>query len=462
MSEQPYGIQTKLNAGERKIGVWGTGFIGFSSMAYYANSGIKCIGYDPDAERVKRINEGDVPVHYDMESWLGFETAALANERLVEATTQYEDLLSEEIPVHFLAIPTENDGLPWGGALRKTIERLSMFTEDRPDEPILIVIESTLTPGMTEDIVFPILRDSSLNVGEDVLVGVAPRRDWFVAPNKTLDKIPRVFGGQNRRTTEYMRSVLEIICNNLISAPDHEHAELIKCIENAYRHVGIALANQLARAYPNMDMRTVLQLVGTKWNVPTYYPSVGIGGYCVPVASQYVLSGTEYKERLSLLRAAIETDKEQPYIAADALAERGVDSVAILGLAYKGDLKVDVLSPTIPIVNRLRKHDINVLVNDPYFEDDYIQRATGVDSIPFPEGLCGAEAVLLVADHRRYSYFPNNKVMDALTSCSLVVDNHRVWEDLPFEENGIEYIYTGGPGWLQPVIRDANPSMNVD
>jgi nucleotide sugar dehydrogenase len=231
---------------------------------------------------------------------------------------------------------------------------------------------------------------------------------------------------------------------------------LIKSVENAYRHVGISLANQLARAYPDIDMREVLKLVGTKWNVPTYYPSVGTGGYCIPVASQYVLAGTDHEEELTILDETVETDKQQPMIVADALAERGVSSVAILGLAYKGDLRVDVLTPTVPITSRLQEHGIDVSIHDPFYDDEYIEERTDAEGVEFPEGLAGKDAVLIVADHREYTYFPHGRVLDELDQCSAVVDNHRVWEDIPFDEHGIEYVYTGGEGWLTPVIGDRN------
>lgn len=447
MAEATENIQYKLRNGKRKIGVWGTGFIGFSTMAYFAREGIQCIGYDIDNNRVARINDGETPVHYDMESWFGFNVAPLTEEGLLRATQDEEEIMSPDVPVHFISVPTERDGEPWGGALEQTVERIAEY-ETLPEEPLLLIVESTLTPGMTEDIVLPAVRDSPLALGEDVVVGVAPRRDWFISSDKTLENIPRVFGGQDQRTTEYMESVLGIVCNELEPAPDHNHAELIKSVENAYRHVGITLANQLDRAYPDIDMRTVLRLVGTKWNIPTYHPSVGIGGYCVPVASQYVLAGTEYEDELSILQQTIETDQEQPSVVADAIADHGVDTVTVLGLAYKGDLKVDVLSPTVPIVDSLQQHGIDVRVNDPFYSDQYIEERTGATSVAFPEGLDGTDAVVIVADHSHYSYLPNQRVVETLDSASLVVDNHAIWEDVPLEEHGIEYAYTGAEGWL--------------
>lgn len=446
----PTDIASKLRAGERSVGVWGNGFIGFSTMAHFAESGINCVGYDIDDNLVASINDGEIPVD-NLEYWLGFETEPLVKDGLFEATTNESRLLKEDVAVHFLAIPTEKDGIPWDGALRDVMQQLVTIAADR-EEPILVVVESTLTPGTSEDVIVPIIEESDLTLGEDLLFGVAPRRDWFISPDKNLRSLPRVFGGADERTTELMERVLGVVCRNLVPAPDHEHAELVKSIENAYRHVGITLANQLSRGYPDTDMREVLQLVGTKWNIPTYHPSVGTGGYCIPLASQYALQGSKHEEELSLLSETIETDRQQPRIVADAIAERGIDSTVVLGLAYKGDVKVDTLSPTLPIVDRLVERGVDVSVHDPHYDDRYIEDATDVESVSFPDGLKGTEAVLIVAGHRKYTYTTHESILDALDECALVLDNQRIWEEIAFDETDIEYVYTGGEGWLTPAL----------
>lgn len=448
-AERVTALKRRLQAGEVKIGVWGAGFIGFSTMAYFANRGIKTVCYDIDEQRVEAINEGAIPIN-NLEYWLGFETEPLVEDGLMEATTDETAILNEDVLVHLIAVPTEKDGKPWDGALSNTIETLTRFSETEFDAPRLVVVESTLTPGMADDVVMPILEESALSVGEDIFFGVAPRRDWFISPDKNLESLPRVYGGQDEFTADFMESVLGIVCQNLVRAPDYQHAELVKSIENAYRHVGITLANQLSAAYPDIDMREVLRLVGTKWNIPTYHPSVGTGGYCIPLSSQYVLQGTDQEEHLSILHETIESDREQPRVVADAFAEREIDSVAILGLAYKGDVKVDILSPTVPIAKRLSEHGIPVSVHDPYYDEDHIEAQTGAQSIEFPEGLANQDAVLVVADHRRYTYLPDNEILEELGSCSLVLDNHRIWDDIGLEDAGVEYCYTGDAGWLSP------------
>jgi nucleotide sugar dehydrogenase len=460
MDADPAALKRSLSDGDAEIGIWGNGFIGFSTMANFANNGFACRGYDIDADLVDTINDGEVPID-TLEYWLGFDTEPLVDEGLMRATTDPTELQDPSVRVHFVAVPTEKEGEPWAGPLEDVVSKIVEIPASS-SEPLVVIIESTLTPGMTEDVVFPIVEASDLELGEELLLGVAPRRDWFTSKDKHLVDIPRVFGGQNETATEHVESVLQEVCKNLVAASDHAHAEIVKSVENAYRHIGIALANQLSRSYPDTDMREVLELAATKWNIPAYFPSVGIGGYCIPVASKYVLSGATNESELSLLQETIKTDQEQPLLVADSLVDRGVDTVTILGLAYKGDIKVDILSPTKQIASRLLDQGVDVKVNDPYFDDEYISRVTGAEGVSFPEGLSGSDAVVLVADHRRYSYVQNDRILGTLDEGSLVIDNSRLWEDIPFEDAGVEYYYTGADGWLGGATtagKEADPQL---
>ncbi|MCK5547791.1 MAG: UDP-N-acetyl-D-mannosaminuronic acid dehydrogenase, partial [Thermoplasmata archaeon] len=251
-----------------------------------------------------------------------------------------------------------------------------------------------------DKIVLPILEQAGISVGKDIMYGVAPRRDWFVSPEKSLKRLPRVFGGTTKGTTSLMRDVLSVVCDNLVPAPDHKHAEMVKSVENAYRHMDITLANQLSLAYPGVDVTEILRLVGTKWNIGTYHPSFGTGGYCIPLSSQYVLLGAEKPEHLTILRDTIESDKSQPAVVAKSLVMRGVKKVGILGLAYKGDIKVSILSPAISIAKKLTELGVDVKVNDPYYTKEEIMKIAGTGSFEFPEGLAEFDAVLIVADHQ--------------------------------------------------------------
>jgi len=442
------GLKEDLLNGDKRIGIWGTGFIGFTTMANMAFNGVRCIGFDVEKEKADTINKGDIPIE-NLEYWLGFDIKNLVGNGVLKATTDWKEMMRGDIAVHFVCIPTEKGGEPYDDILIDVIKKLTELKDVKSNTPPLIIVESTLTPGRSDKIVMPIFKKAGVKVGHDILYGVAPRRDWFVSAEKSLLKLPRVFGGTNKKTTDLIREVLSVVCENLVPAPDHKHAEMVKSIENAYRHMDITLANQLSLAYPNINMTEVLKLVGTKWNVGTFSPSMGTGGYCIPISSAYVLLGADRPEHLTLLRETLETDKRQPEIIAESLAKRGVRKVGILGLAYKGDIKVSILSPTIRMAKKLLELGVDVKVNDPYYSKAEILKIAGTDSFEFPDGLREFDAVLIVADHQHYRSTPHNAILASLMGCKLVLDNTEIWRDIDFKSKGIEYHVAGDAGWIK-------------
>ncbi len=299
-----------LKNGKKGIAIWGLGYIGYSSMAYFARAGVKCLGYDLIETRVKQIKEtgkieqkGKTSIP-NLNFWLGFDVEHMFNDGLINATHNWEELISNDYPVHLIAVPTEKvteDGghKPFHGYLKDVFQKLITFKDVKTDYAPLIIVESTLSQNVLDEDIIPLIENNGLKIGEDLLLGVAPRRDWFVDPDKTLKTIPRVVGGTTKETTELMKEVLELISNTILKADDHKHAAIVKSIENAYRQVEITLANQLSVAYPDLNMRDILKLVGTKWNIGTYYPGFGIGGYCLD-GNEWVV--VKHQEKIEFIR----------------------------------------------------------------------------------------------------------------------------------------------------------------
>lgn len=417
-------------------------------MANFAAQGVSCVGTDVSENIVSTINVGKTPVP-NMEYWLGFDPKYLVKAGMMTATVDWKKVLTPEFPVHMVAIPTEKDDQPWDGALDDVMQKIAAHPP-KSSGPPLVIIESTLTPNKTDELVLPTFEKQGLRVGKDVLLGVAPRRDWFISPEKNLRSLPRIVGGTTPETTKLMIEVLSIVCDRLVPAPDHKHAEIVKSVENAFRHVEITLANQLSLAFPSLNMVEVLKLVGTKWNVGVFHPSFGSGGYCIPVSSKYVLEGAEIPEYLTILKETISTDSNMPVILADRVADRGFKKVGILGLSYKGDLKVHVLSPTIRIVKRLKELGVDVRVNDPYYFDDEIKQLTGASSFAFPDQLPEFDSILIVAGHRLYRAIPEKRLKSYLTNCRLIIDNlEETWRNFDWKSTNIQYHVAGDRHWIK-------------
>ena len=429
------------------IAVWGTGYIGLSTMMYFAKKGVKSIGFDIDIKKVKQINKGILPI-VELQSWFGFKIKPFIKKKKLSATNNLNDLFDKKISTHFIAIPTEKDGKPYFKILFKVLKNIVNIIKNRPrKEKIVVIIESTLTPKFSEKKIIPFFKSKNIFPGKDFIFAVAPRRDWFVEGTKSLENLDRVFGSTDKISSKYVKSILSIVCKKLHEASSHRVSEMVKSIENAYRHVEITLANQLSLAYPKENMREVLKLVGTKWNIGTFYPGFGSGGYCIPLSSQYVLQNVNKSKDLTLLRETIKTDKNINLLIARSLVKKKYKNVGVLGLSYKGNLKVNILSPVIPFVKELKKHKMNVKVFDPYYSKKEIYEILRVKSFRFPQDLKQFDCLILAVDHDIFKK-NTNLTFKNLNKVNFILDNNGVWEKFKNKLKKYNYHVSGNTGWI--------------
>ena len=209
----------------------------------------------------------------------------------------------------------------------------------------------------------------------------------------------------------------------------------------------ITLANQLSLAYPNENMREVLKLVGTKWNIGTFFPGFGTGGYCIPLSSQYVLKDIKDKKKLTLLRETIKTDNNINIKIAKSFIKKKFKKIGILGLSYKGNLKVSTLSPTIPFVNYIKKNsDISLQIYDPYFSEKEIKKILNIRCFKFPSDLKKFDCLVIFIDHDEFKI--SSKILDKhLKKTRFILDNMGVWENYKLNFN-INYHISGDKNWI--------------
>lgn len=438
-----------LQNGTYRIGVWGTGYIGCSTMAAFARKGIRSIGVDTNVVRVEKINSGKV-IARNFEQFLGCKLKPLVAKGMMRATNDWKELLRDDIVVHFIAVPTEKNGLENFDALIDVFRKLTQLRQVKTKMPHLVIIESTLTPNVLRGMLQKHLHKKGFLIGKDILVGAAPRRDWFISPDKSLETLPRVMGGSTAFTTKLMGAVLALVCTHVVEAEDHLHAALVKCVENAFRCVNISLANQLAFAYPHMDIVKVLEMAGTKWNMGTYTPSFGIGGYCIPLAPQYLIHDSHYPDELSICKEALKAVRHHPEKVVEQLVKQKVKRVGILGGCYKRDIPVHVLSPALAIIRELKKRKISVKLCDEYMSHDphIAQKECGnITFFDFPRGLAEFDALLIVADHEQFRTAKIQTIKRYLTGCKIIYDGTGMWQHVPWKK-GLAYHRIGSKDWI--------------
>ena len=423
----------ELLEGDSEIIIFGAGYIGYSTSAFFAKKGISSILIDIDIEKVNTINQGNPPYN-DMKTWLGFDIEQFS--QLIKATSDWHKIISKGNPVYFIAVNTELNGEPWEEALKDVCSKIAKD----PNQP-LIIVESTVAPGWTDKIIKPIL-------GSKSKVIIAPRRDWFTLPGMTVETLDRVIGSTNKKALEEAYDILSIVSSKIHKASDYRISEMVKAVENAYRQVGISLSYQLSLAYPNLDIREVLELCSTKWNMDNYYPSIGIGGYCIPIAPKYVMFGTD--SPISIFKESMETERLMPEIIAENLLKHDIRSVCILGIAYKGNLKVHVSSASLRLARILLDKGFEVGINDPLYTKDELLKLSSALILDFPDEIYGFDCVIVACDHNQYKAILKEKLYESLKGCKKILDCFGIWSELKskFKKMGIEYHIVGDKNWL--------------
>ncbi|RLF09122.1 MAG: hypothetical protein DRJ62_07270 [Thermoprotei archaeon] len=433
-------LRSKLLKGEAKIAVWGSGYIGFSTAAFYAVKGVKSICYDINPRIVEAISRGQPPPHIPtLQDWVPFKLSdAMPN---IEATLDYKRVVSDDkVAVHFIAVNTERNGRPWKEALEDVVSKICEGGKK------LVVIESTITPSWV---------DWVLDKLRGFKVAVAPRRDWFDDPSKTLESLPRVVGANSREALEEAKEVLGIVCKHLVEVSDCKVAAIVKAYENAQRFLNIILAEEFARAYPELNAIEVYRAAATKWNVQYLEARLGIGGYCIPLAPQYIIESATVKEELKALHAGIQEwfERRQLNSVISSITRRAPKRgrIAVLGLSYKRDTRVPWLSPSIELVKKLIEMGYEVYVHDPYFKPSELEEL-GIGEAKYvsvEEAISSADVVVLSIGHRAYRSINPLTLTDELRGKHLL-DVEGIWEHAKEElvNRGVQYYRVGDQNWL--------------
>ncbi len=433
-----------VRSGEIGAGVWGCGHIGASALFHLAVAGVRCAGYDLSEARVRDIEAGRFLATAVTHPAPRAATPDTATAPLrIRASTDWRDMVDQNIGLHLVCVPTDHGRDPSSTALENVLPRIcEVIRESGPGRwPRLIIIESTIVPSWLDDIVLPTIAACGLVLGRDVYVGAAPRRDWFSGEEHTLRTLPRVVGGTAPEATELMAAFYSLICQTIKPAKDAHHAALTKVVENALRYHGISFANALAVGLPRYDTAHVLALASSKWNIPYYHPSLGIGGHCIPLAPQYLVAEAGVGN-MGLIEQTVEFNAgyfERLYTTSLARLLEGRRRIAVLGLAYTPDARMEKLSPAFSVLRTLGHEGRAVRLHDPYYTPEEIRDLAGVETLAFPEDLADYDGVVLVTAHTPYLH---EEIERHVAPDAVIVDNFGAWRDRRFPA-GVTYHEVG-------------------
>lgn len=400
----------KLETKSATIGVVGLGYVGLPLAVEKAKAGYNVIGFDVQEEKVAKVNKG--------ENYIGDvlpeDLENLVFSGRLSATADYSFI--KEVDALAICVPTPLD--IYKHPNMKYVESSAKAIAQNFTKGTLVVLESTTYPGTTEELIKPILEESGLVCGEDFFLAYSPER---VDPGNKQFKTkntPKVVGGITPECTK----VAATMYRNVLEGEIHEVsspsvAEMEKILENTFRNINIALANEMAILCNKMgiDVWEVIDAAATKpYGFMPFYPGPGLGGHCIPIDPWYLTwKAREYNYHTKLIETAGEINDSMPDFVvqrcAEILNKQGKalkdSNILVLGVAYKKDIDDYRESPVLPVLKLLDSAGARWSVVDPYvkefkFEGEYRKATLHLNK----ELLENADLTIIATDHSNFNY----------------------------------------------------------
>lgn len=434
-------LYEKIISGEEKISLVGLGYVGMPIAVAFSKK-VKVIGFDINEKKIELYKNGIDPTNE-----VGNQAIS---ECAVEFTSDAEKL--KEAKFHIVAVPTPvNDDKtpdlsPVEGASRVLGKSLTKGS--------VVVYESTVYPGVTEDVCVPILEEESgLKCGTDFKIGYSPERINPGDKVHRLETIKKIVSGMDAETLDTVAKVYELVVEaGVHRAQSIKVAEAAKVIENSQRDINIAFMNELSIIFNKMgiDTKSVLEAAGTKWNFLKFSPGL-VGGHCIGVDPYYLTYKAEmlgYHSQIILSGRRINDDMGK-YVAENAVkrlikADTPVKgaSVAVLGFTFKEDCPDTRNTKVIDIVKELKEYGIEPVICDPAADADEAERLYGVKFADI-NTVHDMDAVIIAVSHECFTKMTLNdfdkffKRTD--NSKKVLVDIKGILDRSEAEEKGYSY-----------------------
>lgn len=388
------------------VSVIGLGYVGLPLALRIAESGFFVRGLDNDTFRIDQLMLGSSPQ-------LEIPDEAIKNgvqSGRFTATTDIASLSSADVVLICVPTPLE-DGSPNMACIRHAAEAVAANLHAGQ----LIVLESTTYPGTTEDFLRGILEETGLKAGEDFFLGFSPERIDPGNAQYHLSNVPKIIGGFDEKSADLMEAFYGSFVDRVVRVSSARTAEMAKLLENTYRHVNIALANEMAILCNDLgiDVWEVIEAAASKpFGFQAFYPGPGWGGHCIPVDPTYL--SWRVRQMGSTARfvdLAREFNQRMPSYIVQRVTEALNDqdkslkgsSIFVLGVAYKPEVRDIRESPALEIIEQLQKAGANVRFHDPYVALVPTKNGEMMVSELSAENLDQADIVLAHTSHSSYN-----------------------------------------------------------
>lgn len=417
----------------KTVSVIGLGYVGLPLAVRAKERGYEVIGFDVDENKIALLKKGQRI----------FKDAFLEENLLkypFKATNDPKDLASADIHIICVPTPVDQQHHPDLGPVIGASETVASQTK----KGALVILESTVNPYVSEEVVKPIFEKHGFKVGKDIFISHCPERINPGDPKWNVTNIPRVVGSFDKKGLEMSLQFYRSIVDAEIRPMKHiREAEAVKILENSFRNINIAFVNEIARSFDKMeiDVKDVIEGAATKpFAFMKHFPSCGVGGHCIPVDPHYLVerakeSGFNHR----FLKLAIEMNDSMPEYSVermqDALNENGMamkgSTIGVLGLAYKANVDDLRESPALEIVEILKEHFCKVETFDPHVKR--LSTSKTLETL-----LKKSDAIFIATDHREFKEMITPALLKK-NNIKVIVDGKNCLDKEAFKKAGIIY-----------------------
>lgn len=422
-----------------KIALVGLGYVGMPIAIEFAKQNIDVIGFDINEEKVEKYKNGIDPTNE-----VGDD--AIKNTK-VEFTSDESKL--DEAKFFIVAVPTpiNEDKTP----NLKPVESATETVAKHISKGSVVVFESTVYPGVTEDVCVPIIEKiSGLKCGEDFKVGYSPERINPTDKVHTLKNITKIVSGCDEESLECIKDIYDLVVDDTYPVSSIKTAEAIKVVENSQRDINIAFMNELAMVFDKMDINTneVIDGMNTKWNALGFKPGL-VGGHCIGVDPYYFIYEAEnlgYHSQIVLSGRKV-NDGMGEFIGntiIEKIKQAGIDvesaKVAVLGLSFKENCPDLRNTKVVDIINVLNENEITPKVVDSYVDKEIVEEKLGL-KIESLNNIKDMNCVIFAVAHDEYKDLSIDEIDNMFddNQKKVLIDVKGIFDQDKMEERGFTY-----------------------
>lgn len=422
--------------------VFGLGYVGLPLCLEFANARTPIIGYNRSQERIDELKGG-----FDNRNEHDSKTIKNALKKGLFLTSNPEDIKKADIIINCVPTPVTRNKKPDLSCIEDSTKTIAKNMK----KDSVVVLESTVYPGVTEEFVKPILeKESGMRYMEDFKLGYSPERVNPGDKEHDTAHIVKVVSGSDKETCELLAQLYgRIIKAGVYKAPNIKTAEAAKVIENIQRDLNIALVNELSLIFEKMNINTqdVLKAAGTKWNFHIYTPGL-VGGHCIPVDPYYLVYKAEevgYKPKIIL--AGREINNYMPrHVAGLVFSEMkkfkkkmNGSKILLLGLAFKKNVSDTRNAPSSVLIKELRERGADILGYDPLITSKRVSESFGIKGLKNLNNTKDIDCIILVTDHDVFKSINLGQLKKISRGKPILIDVRAFFNPKEAKEQGFAY-----------------------